>query len=158
MRIAVVHGPNLNLLGVREPEVYGTSTLGDVNRTLAGLADELGAVVEPFQSNSQGAILDFLSEARGRVEGVLVNPAGLGHTSVALLDGLLATGKPFVEVHLSNPASRERFRRHSYLTPAALGLVAGFGVDSYLAGLRCLVNHLRGQRGADPDGSPPGRR
>ena len=158
MRIAVVHGPNLNLLGVREPEVYGTATLGDVNRALAGLADELGAVVEPFQSNSQGAILDFLAEARDRVEGVVVNPAGLGHTSVALLDGLLATGKPFVEVHLSNPASRERFRRHSYLTPAAVGVVAGFGVDSYLAALRCLVNHLRPQRAGDPGGSPPGRR
>ena len=157
MRIAVVHGPNLNLLGVREPEVYGTATLGDVNRALAGLADELGAVVEHFQSNSQGAILDFLAEARDRVEGVVVNPAGLGHTSVALLDGLLSTGKPFVEVHLSNPASRERFRRHSYLTPAAVGVVAGFGMDSYLAALRCLVNHLRRQQDADPGGSPPGR-
>lgn len=157
MRIAVVHGPNLNLLGVREPEVYGTATLGDVNQALADLADELGAVVEPFQSNSQGAILDFLAEARDRVEGVVVNPAGLGHTSVALLDGLLATGKPFVEVHLSNPASRERFRRHSYLTPAAVGMVAGFGVDSYLAALRCLANHLRRQRGAGPGATPPGR-
>ncbi len=158
MRIAVVHGPNLNLLGVREPEVYGTATLDDVNRALAGLAVELGAVVEPFQSNSQGAILDFLAEVRGRAEGVIVNPAGLGHTSVALLDGLLAAGKPFVEVHLSNPASRERFRRHSYLAPAAVGVVAGFGVDSYLAGLRCLVNHLRRQREGDADRSPPGRR
>ena len=157
MRIAVVHGPNLNLLGVREPDVYGTATLDDVNRALAGLADELGAVVEPFQSNSQGAILDFLAEVRGRVEGVVVNPAGLGHTSVALLDGLLATAKPFVEVHLSNPASRERFRRHSYLTPAAVGVVAGFGVDSYLAALHCLVNHLRRQRGAGPGETPPGR-
>ena len=158
MRIAVVHGPNLNLLGVREPEVYGTATLGDVDRALAGLADEIGAVVEPFQSNSQGAILDFLAEARDRIEGVVVNPAGLGHTSVALLDGLLATGKPFVEVHLSNPAGRERFRRRSYLTPAAVGVVAGFGMDSYLAALRCLVNHLRRQRDGDPGGSPPGRR
>lgn len=157
MRIAVVHGPNLNLLGVREPEVYGTATLDDVNRALAAMAGELGAVVEPFQSNSQGAILDFLAGVRGRVEGVVVNPAGLGHTSVALLDGLLATGKPFVEVHLSNPAGREAFRRRSYLTPAAVGVVAGFGVDSYLAGLRCLVNHLRRERGADPDESPPGR-
>lgn len=157
MRIAVVHGPNLNLLGVREPEVYGTATLDDVNRALAAMAGELGAVVEPFQSNSQGAILDFLAGVRGRVEGVMVNPAGLGHTSVALLDGLLATGKPFVEVHLSNPAGREAFRRRSYLTPAAVGVVAGFGVDSYLAGLRCLVNHLRRERGADPGETPPGR-
>jgi 3-dehydroquinate dehydratase-2 len=158
VRIAVVHGPNLNLLGVREPEVYGTATLDDVNRALASLGDELGAVVEPFQSNSQGAILDFLAEARGRIDGVVVNPAGLGHTSVALLDGLLAAGKPFVEVHLSNPASREGFRRHSYLTPAAVGVVAGFGMDSYLAGLRCLVGHLIRQHNQDPGGSPPGNR
>ena len=157
MRIAVVHGPNLNLLGVREPDVYGTATLDDVNRALAALAGELGAVVEPFQSNSEGAILDFLAGVRGRAEGVVVNPAGLGHTSVALLDGLLATGKPFVEVHLSNPAGRETFRRRSYLTPAAVGVVAGFGVDSYLAGLRCLVNRLRRERSADPDDPPPGR-
>lgn len=143
----MVHGPNLNLLGFREPEVYGTATLDDINRSLTLLAEELGAAVEPFQSNSQGAILDFLAGARGRVDGTVVNPAGLGHTSVALLDGLLATGKPFVEVHLSNPAGRERFRRRSYLAAAAVGVVAGFGVDSYLAGLRCLVSHLRRERG-----------
>ena len=148
MRIAVVHGPNLNLLGIREPEVYGTSTLDDVNRALAALAGELDAAVETFQSNSQGAILDFLAGARDRVDGVVINPAGLGHTSVALLDGLLATGKPFVEVHLSNPSSREHFRRRSFLTPAAVGVVAGFGVDSYLSGFRGLVNHLARQPGA----------
>ena len=142
MRIAVVHGPNLNLLGVRDPETYGTATLGDVNRALAGLAAELGAEVESFQSNSEGRILDFLADVRDRANGVLVNPAGLGHTSVALLDGLLAIARPFVEVHLSNPAAREPFRRRSLLTPAAVGVVAGFGVDSYLSGLRCLHNHL----------------
>ena len=152
MRIAVVHGPNLNLLGVREPEVYGTATLADVDGALAALAEELDVVVEAFQSNSQGAILDFLAAVRERADGVLVNPAGLGHTSVALLDGLLATGRPFVEVHLSNPASREPFRRRSHLTPAAVGVVAGFGVDSYLAGLRCLVGHLR-RRIADGAGA-----
>ena len=153
MRIAVVHGPNLNLLGVREPEVYGTATLEDVDGALAALAEELGAAVEPFQSNSQGAILDFLAGIRERADGVLVNPAGLGHTSVALLDGLLATGRPFVEVHLSNPAGREPFRRRSHITPAAVGVVAGFGVDSYLAGLRCLVGHLRRTPGADRGGA-----
>lgn len=147
MRIAVVHGPNLNLLGVREPEVYGTATLEDIDRALAQLAEEVGASVDPFQSNSQGAILDHLAKIRDRVDGVLINPAGLGHTSVALLDGLLAAGKPFVEVHLSNPAGRERFRRHSFLTSAAVGVVAGFGVDSYLSGFRCLVNHLVRQGG-----------
>lgn len=142
MRIAVVHGPNLNLLGVREPEIYGAATLGDVNRALADLAAELGAEVEPFQSNSEGRILDFLADVRDRADGMLVNPAGLGHTSVALLDGLLAVSRPFVEVHLSNPAARESFRRQSLLTPAAVGVVAGFGIDSYLSGFRCLHNHL----------------
>ena len=143
MRIAVVHGPNLNLLGVREPDVYGTATLADVDRALDGLAAELGIEAECFQSNHEGRILDFLADVRGRAEGVLINPAGLGHTSVALLDGLLAIARPFVEVHLSNPAARESFRRRSLLTPAAVGVVAGFGVDSYLSGLRCLHGHLR---------------
>jgi 3-dehydroquinate dehydratase-2 len=143
VRIAVVHGPNLNLLGTREPEVYGTATLDDINREIAELADTLGVAVEAFQSNSEGRILDFLADVRGRADGVVINPAGLGHTSVALLDGLLGISRPFVEVHLSNPASRERFRRHSMLTPAAVGVVAGFGVDSYLSGLRCLHGHLR---------------
>jgi len=143
LRIAVVHGPNLDLLGAREPGVYGTATLDDVNRALAALAGELGAEVEPFQSNHEGKILDFLAGARHRAAGIVINPAGLGHTSVALLDGLLAIAKPFVEVHLSNPAAREPFRRRSLLTPSAVGVVAGFGVDSYLSGFRCLHNHLQ---------------
>ncbi len=143
-----MHGPNLNLLGVREPEVYGTATLADVDRAVQELAGEIGAEVETFQSNSEGRILDHLAEIRDRVDGVLINPAGLGHTSIALLDGLLATSRPFVEVHLSNPASRESFRRQSFLSPAAVGVVAGFGVDSYLSGLRCLNNYLVRQCGA----------
>ncbi len=146
MRIAVIHGPNLNLLGTREPEVYGTATLDDIDREIAELADTLGVAIEAFQSNSEGRILDFLADVRGRADGVVINPAGLGHTSVALLDGLLGISRPFVEVHLSNPASRERFRRHSMISPAAVGVVAGFGVDSYLSGLRCLRNHLLRQR------------
>ena len=146
VRVAVVHGPNLSLLGAREPEIYGSRTLDDVNRALARLAERLGAELDVFQSNSEGRILDFLESAASRVDGLVVNPAGLGHTSVALLDGLLATSKPFVEVHLSNPAARESFRRRSLIAPAALGVVAGFGLDSYLSGLRCLCNHLAGPR------------
>ena len=141
-----MHGPNLNLLGVREPHVYGTETLADVNRAIKGEAAAIGVGVECFQSNSEGAILDYLADARDRVDGVLINPAGLGHTSVALLDGLLGTSKPFVEVHLSNPASRESFRQRSMIASAATGVVAGFGVDSYLSGLRCLCNFLVRQR------------
>lgn len=147
VRIAVVHGPNLNLLGVREPEIYGTATLADVDRALEELAREVGAEVESFQSNCEGRILDYLAEVRDRVDGVLINPAGLGHTSVALLDGLLATSKPFAEVHLSNPSRRESFRHRSFLTGAAIGVVAGFGVDSYLSGFRCLNNYLVRQYG-----------
>ena len=146
MRIAVVHGPNLNLLGTREPEVYGTATLRDVSREIGAVAEALGVEIVEFQSNSEGKILDFLAEVRDGADGVVINPAGLGHTSVALLDGLLGISRPFVEVHLSNPASREAFRRHSMIAPAAVGIVAGFGVDSYLSGLRCLHNHLLRQR------------
>ena len=144
MRIAVVHGPNLRLLGRREPDVYGTLTLDDVNERISEVATELGTEIETFQSNAEGDILDFLEEASERVDGFVVNAGGLTHTSIALRDGLVGVGRPFVEVHLSNIAGRERFRRHSFLTPVAVGAVLGFGVDSYLLGLRALVAHLGG--------------
>ncbi len=142
MRIAIIHGPNLRLLGQREPEVYGTETLGDINQAAEALGKELGVEVEFFQSNSEGEILDFLEEASGRVDGFLVNPGGLTHTSVALRDGLVSVAKPFVELHLSNTAGRERFRRHSFLAPVAVGVVLGFGSQSYLLALRGLVAHI----------------
>lgn len=147
MRIAVVHGPNLRLLGRREPEVYGTETLETVERGLRELAGELGVELETFQSNAEGEILDYLEEAAERVDGFVVNPGGLTHTSVALRDGLVGVGRPFVEVHLSNTAAREEFRRRSYLAPAAVGVVKGFGATSYTLGLRGLAEHLaRGER------------
>ena len=145
MRIAIIHGPNLRLLGQREPEVYGTETLGDINQAAEALGKELGVEVEFFQSNSEGEILDFLEEASGRVDGFLVNPGGLTHTSVALRDGLVSVAKPFVELHLSNTAGRERFRRHSFLAPVAVGVVLGFGSQSYLLALRGLVAHIAGR-------------
>lgn len=144
MRIAVVHGPNLRLLGRREPDVYGTTTLSDIDEKLSELGRDLDVEVESFQSNAEGAILDFLEEAAERVAGFLVNPGALTHTSVALRDGLVGVGRPFVEVHLSNTAAREEFRHRSYLAPVALGVVAGFGPESYLLGLRGLVEHLGG--------------
>ena len=144
MHIAVVHGPNLRLLGTREPDVYGTATLADVDARLAALATELGVEVGFFQSNVEGELLDHLEEIRERASGVLINAGAYTHTSVALRDGLVGIGLPFVEVHLSNTAARERFRRHSYLSPVACGVVFGFGVDSYLLGLRGLVSHLSG--------------
>lgn len=144
MRIAVVHGPNLRLLGRREPEVYGTRTLADVDAALDTLAGELGVEVETFQSNHEGELLDFIEEAATRVSGLLVNPGAYTHTSVALRDALVGVDRPFVEVHLSNTAARESFRRHSYLSDMAAGVVYGFGVESYLLGLRGLVTRLGG--------------
>ena len=142
MRIAVIHGPNLRRLGKREPEVYGTATLADINSALADLAGEIGAEVESFQSNSEGQILDFIEEASARVDGFLVNPGGLTHTSITLRDGLVGVELPFVEVHLSNTANRERLRKHSYLAPVAEGVIIGFGIESYLLGLRGIVAHI----------------
>ena len=143
MKIAVVHGPNLRLLGQREPEVYGTDTLDDVNERIRALADELGVEVEFFQSNHEGELLDFLEACAPRVRGIVINPGAYTHTSIALRDGLVGIDRPFVEVHLSNTAARERFRRHSYLSPVASGVVYGFGVESYLLGLQGLVARLR---------------
>ena len=142
MRIGVIHGPNLRLLGHREPEVYGRETLSDIDERLRALAAELGVELETFQSNHEGEILDFLEEAAERVDGFLINPGGLTHTSVALRDGLVGVERPFVEVHLSNPAARESFRHYSYVSPVARGVVYGFGAGSYLLGLRGLVTAL----------------
>jgi len=142
VKIAVIHGPNLRLLGTREPEVYGTDTLDDVNAKLGALAKELGVELETFQSNHEGEILDFVQDAAGRVDGFLINPGAFTHTSIGLLDAFLAVQRPFVEVHLSNLARRESFRQHSYLSGAASGVVYGFGVHSYLLGLRGLAARL----------------
>ena len=142
MRIGVIHGPNLQLLGKREPEVYGYDSLEDVDRALAHLAQELGVALETMQSNHEGEIIDFISEAAARVAGFVINPGGLTHTSVVLRDALVGVERPFVEVHLSNTQGRERFRRHSYLSPVASGVVLGFGLGSYLLGLEGLVRRL----------------
>jgi 3-dehydroquinate dehydratase II len=142
LRIAVVHGPNLNLLGTREPDVYGSSTLAEIDEALERLAIELGAEVESFQSNSEGARVDFVQSLRGRAHGVIINAAAYTHTSVALRDALVAVAVPFVEVHLSNVHSRESFRHHSYLADRAIGVVSGFGSNSYLLALRALIDRL----------------
>lgn len=144
-RVLVLHGPNLNLLGTREPEVYGRDTLDDVNRTLEALAGELGASVICKQSNSEGALIDALHEARTTCAGVVFNPGGYTHTSVALRDAISAIQIPVVEVHLSNVYARESFRHESLLAPVCLGSIAGFGVDSYRLGLRALLDYLKRQ-------------
>ena len=148
MRIAVVHGPNLNLLGRREPELYGSTTLADVDAALLSLGEELGAEVVTFQANGEGALVDHVQATAPGVDGFLVNAGAYTHTSVALRDALIGVDRPFVEVHLSNVFAREPFRHHSYLGDRAIGLVAGFGADSYLLALRALVSHLsRVERG-----------
>lgn len=140
MKVLVVHGPNLDRLGKREPEVYGRTTLADIDAALIALGRELGAEVETFQSNWEGALIDRVHRAGDEgVGGILINPGGLTHTSVALRDALLAIAIPFVEVHLSNVHAREPFRRHSYFSDVARGVVCGFGARSYELGLRGLL-------------------
>jgi 3-dehydroquinate dehydratase II len=145
LRVLVLHGPNLNLLGVRETAVYGTGSLDALIAGLDRLAAELGVGTEHLQSNHEGVLVDRLHAARGQVDGVLINPGGLTHTSVVLRDALVGVGIPFVEVHLSNIHAREPFRRTSLLADVALGQVAGFGAASYSLGLRALVGALRGE-------------
>ena len=142
MRIVVIHGPNLRLLGQREPEVYGADTLDTINEMIQELAAELGADVEVFQSNSEGSILDFIEEVGQRADGFIINPGGLTHTSVSLRDALVGVGLPFIEVHLSNTAARERFRRQSFLSAVATGVVMGFGSYGYLLALRGLLARI----------------
>ncbi|HHZ20888.1 MAG TPA: type II 3-dehydroquinate dehydratase [Firmicutes bacterium] len=143
MRILVLHGPNLNLLGRREPEIYGRTTLAEIEEELRRLGRELGVEIESRQSNHEGDLVDWVQEAEGEFAGILLNPAAYTHTSVALRDAIAGVGVPVVEVHLSNPAAREEFRHVSYVAPVVIGTVAGFGKESYLLGLRALVGYLK---------------
>lgn len=150
MHIAVVNGPNLNLLGVREPERYGTSTLAGIEARVRERARVLGVGIEWVQSNHEGALVEAVQGLRGRADGALVNAAAYTHTSLAIRDALLAAAVPFVEVHLTNVWAREEERRRSLLADLAVGVVAGFGAESYLLALDGLVAWLRSPGGASP--------
>ena len=149
MKIIVVNGPNLNMLGKREPELYGSLTLGEIESFLVSRTEVADGDVSLsfFQSNSEGEIVTAIQQARGKFDGLIINPAAYTHTSVAIRDAILSTGLPAVEVHLSNIYRREDFRRKSFVSGVSLGIVSGFGVESYYLGLLGLVEHLK-KRGA----------
>ncbi len=140
--IFVLNGPNLNLLGTREPEIYGTDTLADVEAACSTLAGTLGLRLVFRQSNSEGKLLDWLQEARDHAAGVLLNAGALTHTSIAIYDAIKAMSIPVIEIHLSNPLRREAFRHHSYVGMAATGTIAGFGLHSYVLGVEALAKKL----------------
>lgn len=143
MNIMVLHGPNLHLLGVREPNIYGSQTLEEINVLIQKKAEALNVEVEIMQANDEGALVERIGRAKGTCDGILLNAAAYTHTSIAIRDAVSAVGVPCVEVHLSNTAAREDFRRISYVSGVSVGQVAGFGADSYVLALEGLVNYIR---------------
>jgi 3-dehydroquinate dehydratase-2 len=142
--ILILNGPNLNLLGTREPEVYGRATLADIEEAASARADALGCATEFRQSNSEGTLIDWIQEARGTASGIVINPGGLSHSSISLMDALAATGLPVVEVHLSNIHRREEFRHHSFVSRVARGVIAGLGAHGYELAVDAMARLLHG--------------
>ncbi len=143
MKILVINGPNINLLGTREPEIYGTLTMQKINDELNEYAKELGVDTEFFQSNIEGEIVDKIQSAKNDCHGIVINPAAYTHTSVAIRDAISAVALPAVEVHISNIHAREEFRKNSFIAPVCIGQICGFGADSYKLGLKGLVDSLK---------------
>ena len=143
MNILLINGPNLNLLGAREPEIYGNQTLDQLEKELMQIAKKNEIKLECFQSNHEGKIVDKIQASFGNVNGILINAGALTHTSVALRDALVGTNIPFVEIHISNIFNREGFRKESFLTDKAIGIISGFGVNSYFLSLEAIINYLK---------------
>lgn len=146
MKILVINGPNINMLGIREPEIYGKGTLHDLEEMIKKKAEELGVEVEFFQSNHEGALVDRIQEAYGRIDGIVMNPAAYTHTSVAILDAVKAVGIPTVEVHISDPDTRDEFRKISYVRAACIATVKGKGFAGYLEAMEILANAVSDRR------------
>lgn len=146
LQILLLNGPNLNLLGTREPAVYGSATLASIVEKLTERAANLGVSLSSLQSNAEHVLIDAIHAARGSVDFILINPGGLTHTSVVLRDALLGVAIPFIELHLSNVHAREAFRQHSYLSDAAVGVITGFGAHSYVLALDAAIQCLQGEK------------
>jgi len=142
MKILIIHGPNLNLLGRREPGVYGHQTLSQINERLEEMAEKTGVELKIFQSNSEGEIVSFIGENADWADGIIINPAAYTHTSVAIRDAIAAVHLPAVEVHLSNVFKREEFRHHSYISPVATGIICGFGPEGYVLALEAIIREV----------------
>ena len=142
MKILIINGPNINLLGTREPEIYGALTMDNINDSLLDYAKTLGVEIETFQSNIEGEIVDKIQQSKKDCAGIVINPAAYTHTSVAIRDAIAAVNMPAVEVHISDFHSREEFRKNSFIAPVCIGQISGFGADSYRLGLKGLVDFL----------------
>ena len=143
MKILIIHGPNLNMLGKREPDIYGATTLQEINNALAEKAEDLSVDISFFQSNSEGEIVSTIQDSMTNSDGIIINPGAYTHTSVAIRDAILSCGLPVVEVHISNVHKREDFRQKSFVSGVALGVVTGFGINSYFLGLSGLIDYLK---------------